>query len=894
LKKGLVLIIVISFLCSTMASFGAIAEPTTLDKRDDSSSLTTNSASHSGIPGYLGEPQIEITYPEPGYLYLFSLRPIKMPISSALGLKHAVVIGRGLNIDTNSNEIHHAKFVAKRVFAGWTTTRWDYNTIDGLSTDMGLSTGIYDINVYAYDEGNNELGSDSIKVFFIQVGGDDFGIWVNTRYDNGQEFSTPVNIGLLEFGSMLTTGESKKFSVTLQSEDDTTVEMRFTRKEIMNFSEKVVETKFEVETACDTSKDYQVSLELRFPFVILNGGDPSESNNPYFSAEVGYQSYAEQGEGPNKVNSTFYFGRESIEDPRVFRLKLKPESLESDTKLTLFSRYRTIDASGNEIFYREFKVGFEPATELTITTIPRELKIRYDFGESAGVETKITFQALGGLLDDIIQSFKIDPLPAFMSFDLAIIGVREFIYESDTTYDVTYSLDSEQDGEIITFEVVQLPATIHATWGIDLGQLGDLNVSSFAELDMSHEVERLALYFSGNEIPFIELDHFPRKIRIGSYVDVLSGTGNVTIIRGLEEDREMNISVMLDELRVTKTFELKNNFVQLKWDIDLINGHGNIEITRDSESTITLSTSIFYSDWTFTKTIELKNNYIQLAWDVDREERQGNIVFQRDSEGGDPSVSFSLAHDTWEITDTLEFKNDYIELYWDLPNDGNTHAEISLITAGDEMFYNTISVVDDSYELLSLGIGIQTEDHFFVSWENNGGQISNFEWSGRVLSLSSLDLSVHLPGDLFTISGTWNIGESGAFNIEINKPVIITFVDVESDRFKVDGYISFYGDRQLDVSWRLQEEGYFRVTTNGEPLGEVASFSVLWDPNHQSNYKYGFMVTAPDFLECNFNISWTTEHTFPYIWIAGELPSNWLQWEKWLLWKYEWYDIGLA
>lgn len=894
MKKGLVVIIALSLLCSTLPVFGAIAERTTLERGDEYSDLSTNTIRESRTTGLLGDPQIEITYPEPGYLYLFSLRPIKMPISSALGLGHAVVIGRGLNIDTISSEIHHAKFVAKRVFAGWETVRWDYNTIDGLSMDLGLSTGIYEISVYAYDEGENELGSDLIKVFFIKLGGDDFGIWVNTKYDNGQEFSAPADIGLLEFGSMLTTGESKIFSATLQSEDDTTVEMRFTRKEIMNFSENVIETKFDVETTCDTTKDYEVSLELRFPFTILDGGEPSEPNDPYFSAQVGYKSYAEGDEGPNKVNTTFYFGRESIEDPRIFRLKLKPDTLESDTQLTFFSRYRTIDGSGNEVFYREFAVEFEPATELTITTIPSELKIRYDFGESAGVPTKISFQARGGPLDDISQTFEIDPLPAYMSFDLTVIGGREFIYESDRTYDVTYSLDSEQDGNLVTFEVVQLPATIHATWGFDLGQLGDLNVSSFVDLDMSHEVERLALYFLGNEIPFVELDHFTRKLSIYNYIDVLSGTGNITIIRGIQEEREMNISVMLDVVRVTKTFELINNFVQFTWDIGLIGGHGNIEISRDSESTMTLSTSIFYNDWTFTKSVVLKNSYIQLAWDVDREERQGNIVFQRDSEGGDTSVSFSLSHDTWTIVDTLELKNEYIELYWDLPNDGSTHAEIGLNTNGDKLFYNTISVVDDTYELLSFGVGIKTEDHFYVSWENNGGQISNFEWSGRILNLSDLDLSVHLPGDLFTISGTWNIGESGAFNVELNKPVTITFADVESDRFKIDGYISFYSDRRLDVSWKLQEEGYFRITTNGEPLGEEASFSVLWDPNHQSNYKYGFMITAPDFLETNLNISYTTELTFPHIWIAGELPDNWLQWEKWLLWNYEWYDIGLA
>ncbi len=892
MEKRIVWFVVISLFCSTVISFGVIAEVNSNEKKDKVIEKTT----FENNVGVIGEdPSIEIISPESGYLYLFKLRPIKMPISSALELGHSVVIGQSLVIDTDSENIHHVKFVARGKFTGWETTRWDYKNLDGLSMNMGLPSGIYDITVHAYDEGDVEVGSDSIKVFFIKIGSDDFGIMINTKYDDGETITKPLDIGITEFGSMLSTGDPKTFDVTMQNEDDTTVELRFVRTSIISGSENVIETKFNVETDCDTTKDYDVSLEFKFPFTLLGGGQPSDSNNPYFKASVGYTSYSEEGAGANKVDTTFYFGRERMDDPRVFRLKLNPNSIGSNTKNSFYSSYEAVDGSGDEVFQRVFTTDFEPATELTITTIPSEAKIQYDFGESAGVPTKITFDAQGGLFDDIYQSYEIDPLPSYMAFDLTIIGAREFIYESDSTYDVTYSLDSKQDGNLVRFEVNQVPETIHASWGIDLGTFGDLSASSFAELDMSSDVQRLALYLNDNEIPFVNIEDFPRNFRLESFVDIPDGTGNITILRGIDEVREISVALAFDEIVVTKSFGLKNNFVQLAWDIDLIDGHGIIEVNRDADSEMILSTSIEYNEWIFTKSLELRNSHVALEWDIDREERTGNIAFSRDSEGGDPSITFSIAHDGWEIADTIDLKNDLIELYWDLPTADDPHAEIGINKGGgdQELFYNTISIIDDSVELLSFGIGLETENDFRLSWDNDGGVISNFEWSGKIRKLSNLDVSVNLPGDILTISGSWTVSEAGQLNLALNQPVDITFVDFETNRFKIQGHISFYADRQLDVAWNLSDEGFFTVNTNGEPLGEEASFMALFDPQNQANYKYGFSLTAPDFLETAATVSWDRDYVIPRILVSGQLPSNWAQWEKLLLWDYDWYEIGL-
>jgi len=888
LGKKIAWLIVISLVCSPMVSIGAFAHVT----EKHAARLTTpyNQQKYTTPVTVNSDPSISIVSPAAGYLYLFKLRPIKMPFASMFGLEYAVVVGRSLNLDTVYNDIDHVKFVAKRILTGWETVRWDYRTMDGLGTDFGLTSGLYTITVVAYNETDYELSQDSIKVLYMKIGREDFGVWVNTKYNDGETISTPLQLGMTDFASMLNTGESRQFSVPIQSKDDTNVELRFTRTKIINNTEKVIETKCNIVTTCDTSKKYEISVEARFPFIMLEGGQPSEENNPYFSTKVGYQSITGQG-GANHVNTTFYVGRENISDPRVFRLAVKPENIGSGSKLTFFTSYLTVNGNGDEIFQRTYSIDFEPATELTITSIPREAKISYEFGRSAGVSTKISLRAEGGILDDIIQSLLLDPLPSFMAFDLTILGSREFLYECDRSYDITYRLDSEQNGNLVSFQVSGLPKRIHASWGLALGTVGDLAASSFVELNMSQDVQRLALSFFGDDRPFISLENFPRKIRFESNVNLLNGTGNIILIRKLDEDRTLNVSIQRKDMTVIKSFELKNNFVQMRWKIDLLNGTGLFNVTRDSESVITISSSIQYKNWTFSKTLELRNSHLELSWNINKAQRTGSVILSRDAAGGNPTLSFSIEHEGWILDDTLEFKNNYLELIWQLPTQTNPHAQLGLITEGGELFHNTISVVDNGVELFHIGFGIQTDDQYLISWDYLNGQITNFNWSGKLLRLTDVDIAVNLAGDVFTVSADITIGEAGAVELQFNKAVAVTFVDTASESFKIHGNVSIDANRRLQLSWELGESGYFTVYTFGQPLGDEFNLDVGYDPQHNGNYKYGFRLIGEDFIEITRTIQWySVNGQLVRIWVLGDepIPGDWtLQ----VLWNYQWHTV---
>jgi len=888
MKKQIIFLILLSLFFSVIAP-GAVADISHQTMEEKSLSFQEEERYHNRL--IQDDLTLEIVYPESGYLYLFSVQPIRLPLASAFGWKYSIVVGSHLMIDTASTSIHHAEFQATKVCTGWKSAhRWDYRSIDGIGMDLDLTTGLYDITVRGYDEAETELTSDSIRVLFIKVGGDEFGIRINTRYDSGEMFSSLLDIGLAEFGAMLSSGESRTVPVTLQKEDDTSVEVRFIRTKILESAEKVIETEVNVETTCDTTKEYEVSLEARFPFALLEGGDVPSSHPPYFSAEVGYHSSSSLEGAPNQVATRFYFGRENIKDPRVFRLSLIPEQIDAESSLTFFTKYLTVNSAGEEVFHRIFSVEFDPATALTITSIPSEAKIRYDFGESAGMPTQVSFRAEGGLFDDIIQRFTLDPLPSYMSFDLTVFGERQLLYESDSSYDIAYSLDSVQSGNIVTFAIEHVPQHIAATWGVDLGDLGDLAAHAFADLDMSDDIDQVSVSVFESATPLLTVSNIPKKIHVESAVDIPNGRGNISLTREMDDPRTLEACITFDDLVLTSTLEVDNEYTLLAWNINNEEGTGTLSLERDADTEASISACVQYKDWEITGQLHSHNEYTELTWQTDREERQGSLALSR-SAGTPPVLSFSLAHNGLMLSDSLEFRNEYLEVYWDLPTSRSTHTELGLLMGGEELVYNTLSLWDQDEELLSIGIGIQTEDHFALSWEYDEGVISAFDWSGRILKLSNVDIAVNLQGELFTVAADFHAGEQGDLELSLNKETEVTFLDSESDHFKVLGSASFFANSKLNVSWELGESGEFTIFTFSEPIGDDFTLEFLWDPQQTGNYRFGFRLVGEDFIEITRTIKWYSEGgELVRIWILGDqpLPGDWtLE----VLWNYEWYTV---
>jgi len=724
--------------------------------------------------------------------------------------------------------------------------------------------------------------------------GDEVGVWIYTKY-NGQTDEEKLDIDINTFKLMLSGGGFKQYHLTLENKDDTLVSLQFVRTKVFleDGSEvDVLQTKFIVETQSDTTEDFEVSLEVRFPFSSLDTrgrsvnsvienplGDRlltllnnlkqftyklknsliqslqnlferfSVPNEPtfstigesYFDMRIGYAS-PENDEGPRRVETRFFFGRTKLTDPQVFRMKISPTNMDDDAKISYFNSYLTVDESGSEVFYRTFSVDFDPAAELQVTSIPRQAKISYNFGHSAGRSTEISFRAQGGALDNIIQRFVIDPLPEYMSFDLTVLGERSFTYESDQSYSVTYMVDSVQDGNLVKLDLEELPTRMKVSWGLKLNLL-EKSCSGVIDLDMSSDIGAARLYLQGSEKPFISVNHFPKKFLLKGYLDVTS-----------------------------------------------LYGYVSLSVNADDTTT----------------------------------------------------VSVPLAFDKWEITANLRIDHGYGRVSFDLPSGESPYVMLGLDTNGGSLFGLDVIVTDTSIDkdVLSITVEALATDDLMISFDNNGGKIENVDFNGVITKLLNLYVAVDFKGINFDLEGSWDIGDGCEFSIKANQEMSLNLDELEFDGMKLSGTLALHPDSSVQVEWDRDKQGFFMISSHAIDVDTAVDFTFVdqssnqvniyaklvlnpncivkfdwdWDQTghftvftneflkelqfkvgykyspEQQEYQYGFNIQAQD-VSIIRTIQWDTENGLvPRIWILGDepLPGDW---DVWLLWNYDWYEV---
>jgi len=677
---------------------------------------------------------------------------------------------------------------------------WDFG--DGTYSDEMSPTHAYDepgkYDIFLHVEDNN--GGKGVEHGEITVLDYDFGTWIVTNYE-GQTDAVKLGLGIEELKWMLYYGGgSKTYHLSLEDEDDTEIHLHFGKTKIEGINSIVTNFDIKVDGNTDLSNEFEIGLEFRFPYSILFTENPQ--GDEYFAGRVAYHYEGDipGKSGPHDVKCNFYFGKNSLQDPGILRMKIDPYpyGVVDLIPLTYEASYLTVDENGVEKFNKQLAVEFDPAAELTITSIPSQGKINYYFGdETAGQKTTIRFTSTGTLFSDIVQEFILDPLPSFMKFDLTVFGERSFHYEADRSYDITYCVSSIQNGEIVKLDLDDLPRTIDLSWGLNVNLIG-LSASGFIDLDMSSNLGNAKLYLQGSSDPFIDMDNFPQNLRVEGSINVKSLSGYI------QADK--------------------------------------------------------YS-------------------------------------GGQTTVTVPISFDKWDIDATLIVNDGHAKAEFNLPDSNSNHVKFGLDTDGDPFLGWQFKLTDTttSQEVIEFNVdGIATKD-LLIQWNNNGGQIENFEISGKVTKFINLELSVNYQTAALDVSGTWQLREGGEFLLELNKPVEVTFVDMESESFKLYGYISLYGNRKIKITWELTEgygsDGWFQIYTFGQPIGNEFHLDFEYAPNADSNYQYGFKMDGYDFIEITRTIMWqTTDRIIPRIWILGDnpLPGDWtIQ----VLWKGEWYPV---
>jgi hypothetical protein len=707
----------------------------------------------------------------------------------------------------------------------------------------------------------------------------EFGIWIHTKY-NGRSDNKKLDIDLISFKLMLDGGGWRYYQLSLEDNNDSIAGLQFSRTKIYLEEEQtfidVMQTQFNFETSCNTNEDFEVSLEVRFPFSLLKSHIKSHNKlleslhhlnkiiknnfldyhllNPYlfpntidvnsesfFEFGIGYLS-PENDKGPNRIETRFFFGRNSIFEPRVFRMKITPYDLNREYKLSYFNNYRTVDDTGNEQFFRSFSIDFEPAVELQITSIPGEGKIKYDFGNSGGLATKISLNAKGGILSDIIQSFIIDPLPEYMAFDLTILGERVFKYESSSRYSVSFIMDSIDEGNFVKLELNELPKTIIAEWGLKVF-LSSLSGSGFVDLDMSGDLGRISLSLLNSDNPFIEIDNFPQKLRVDGFVDIPRLQGSLTASKYSGPTTILNIPLKFDKWEILGSIYINNGY-----------GHSSFNLPDES------------------------SDYVSFGFDT---------------------------------------------------NDN------SLFGFGINIFDR-----EQKKQILYIAVDAIATDDFFLSFNYVDSEIKDFKLSGKITELIDFVISIDYQTIGLNLSTSWILGNYGSFEIVMNKEISINLDQIDFNNIELDGVIGVYPGTKLIVDWQRGDSGYFKIQTDGIDFtpsfemtfsdknsneifitgsvilnpscilkfdwvwGETGHFTIFTNNlieevffevgyNYQQNideFQYGFKISGDD-INIIRTIQWDTQDgIIPRIWILGDetIPGIW---DVWLLWQYEWYEV---
>ena len=712
--------------------------------------------------------------------------------------------------------------------------------------------------------------------------GDDFGVWIYTKY-NGNTDEAKLDLDLNTFKLLLDGGGYKQYRLTLDERDDTTVNLQFVRTQIFledGSNVDVAQAHYIFETNADTTEDFEVSLEVRFPFSALEKKARTtdvEVNNPikdklsqflakfllrlqnifdnifstkettpvtageeYFSMRIGFAS-PDNDEGPRRVETRFFFGRSELRDPRVFRMKISPTNMDDDAEISYFNSYLTVDANGAEAFYRTFSIGFNPASELQVTSIPRQAKISYNFGHSSGKLTEISLRAEGGALDSIIQKFIVDPLPDSMSFDLTILGERSFEYESDQSYSVTYIVESVQDGNLVKLDLNDLPKRMKISWGLGINLLRKSG-SGLIDLDMSSDIGAVKLYMADSEKPFVSVSHFPKKIRLSAFLDIDSLSGSVSL-------------------------------------------------TTDQDATTV--------------------------------------------------ISVPLSLENWEITAEVRIYKGFGSVSFNFPSGESTYFSVGFDTNNDVLFGLDLTVVDTSLdkEILVVSLGGFATQNLGLSFNNANGSITNLDIDGAVTKLEDLYLLVDFQGYSFNFEATWSIGNGGLFQLECNEELALSLDDLEFNGLKLSGTLGLHPGSTVAVEWERGQQGFFQVSADGIEVDTAIDFTYVdantnqlniyaklvlnsncilkfdweWgDTGHftvftnkfleelefkvgyiydsgQDEYQYGFDINAQD-VGIVRTIQWDVDGNLPRIWVLGDnpLPGDWY---VWLLWNYNWYEV---
>ena len=607
-------------------------------------------------------------------------------------------------------------------------------------------------------------------------------------------------------------------------------------------------------------------------------GDPAPlaASEDYIVTRVGFCSKAGQLI-PIRYDKTFAVAKDNIFRPVIFQHEMNPYNIigtDSNDISFGFLSYR--EGYEDPVYNVEFSVNFDPSVYLVTQFTPRSGRIYYYYHSASAKQTDITFYSnvlKGGDPDEekegsLSLTLSLEYVPnelvgpgKWMCFDIEALGDLDPLdgvihYTASHEFDVAIIVSSSRFEEKIAVEGI--PDTIDLSWhlGVDIdnGAMFLLNVDGYVELNMSDQLDKVVLYYPKSDpedpdMPFINVISIPSNEKVGAYATLYVDSEN---------------------------FTNPANYVYGK-------------VYRDYSANLEgIQMCLPYVEEPLIEVSEIPS-YAAAQGKLEWNKLKGYAQVDRWSTGNPDPVSFYLSLDTFTISNVLEIGEGHIRGDVHLAEDGYLGFDTS-----EKMFGDFLQLSDSATGTsLTISVDEVAADNLWVDWglDTSGGQlqVGNLGFSGFLNTLKDFQISMNLEGVNCNFDGSWDMGESGSFDIEFNQPddVRLDFdLDDYSEDFDLHGHAILSNNLNFDMSWKWKQgenyldPGYFKINENhNQPNLDALSIYFTYQD------QYGADVTLTDagiYVSCE----WWRDGLIPYVWLVfdiyGELDFH-------LLWDETWY-----
>jgi hypothetical protein len=274
---------------------------------------------------------------------------------------------------------------------------------------------------------------------------------------------------------------------------------------------------------------------------------------------------------------------------------------------------------------------------------------------------------------------------------------------------------------------------------------------------------------------------------------------------------------------------------------------------------------------------------------------KGHLHAERSSSSGEKDpVKLTLTLDNLEINNQLSIGNGFIDMEGKIAEDGYFKFDTSNDLLDNAFLIRNLAAGGS----LSVNAGSIAADNFKADWDidSSGPQlkVDDLDLSGSLNMFENFNVNIGLSGKNAQFTGTWSVGESGGFEIDLYQaePTQLNFALNENiENFKFNGYVVVSQNIHFDVSWNWKQGvdptdyGYFTINDNTNTANILAI-----QINASYKDRFGADIKVVD-ASLYFKLKWYKE---PGQW----LPHAWLEYyvggtidHVYLLWEYQWHTI---